>query len=385
LRLALLIDRWQPRRGGAEVALEALAQHMLRAGDEVLAFACEGPRAGESTAAEFVQVGFRRVTGLFGRGAMERARGRALMGAAERAGAHVTLGVRHLDKVDVLWLHGGCHADTQEALYRARNGGELPPGGLELSGRHRTFVDFERAALEGGARCVICPSELVRQQVLARYPSAEPRLVVAPSGVDLERFHPRERDAATQRLRQRVGAAAHEKLVVLAARNPELKGFPDMLAALAPLQHLPWRLVLAGVKRRSRWQRLAANKGLATRVSVVGDMDSVELAAGADLCVLPTWRDTSGLVLLEALACGTPVLTTRFAGAADLLVGSGAGQVLAAPNARAEWTRALAEELGKEGDTAEREATRRTVLERGAEVWLEEVARVCRGLNGATE
>lgn len=385
MRIALLIDRWQPRRGGAEVALEALAAHMVRAGDEVQAFCRRGPRSGERTAAQVVPVAFRSAACLLGRGAQERALGRALVGAAQRAGAEVTVGVRHLEQVDVLWLHGGCHADTQEALYRVRNGGELPAGGLVLRGRHRAFAELERVALEGGARRVICPSELVREQVLARYPNAAPRLVVAPSGVDLECFHPRERLAATGALRSRVQAAPHEKLVVLPARNPELKGYPELLAALAPMQHLPWRLVLAGVKHRGRWRRMAANAGLSTRVSVVGDVGSVELAAGADLCVLPTWRDTSGLVLLEALAAGTPVLTTRFAGVADLLEGSAAGQVLAAPNARAEWTRALSEALAQVSAGVDPEMPRDVVRGRGLEPWLEQVRGLCRTLSAAAQ
>ena len=63
----------------------------------------------------------------------------------------------------------------------------------------------------------------------------------------------------------------------------------------------------------------------------VANAAPVALAAAYDLAVLPTWRDTSGLVVLEALASGTPVVTTARAGAAEALSDPRAGTVLARP------------------------------------------------------
>ena len=356
--------------------MEALAKRLVAGGDDALAFGRVGPRAGEHTAARFVAVR----AGLGTRGQRERSLARALSTAARQAAVDVTVGVRHLDDVDVLWLHGGCHAATMEARYRARHDGELPADGLRLRGRHRTFAALERRALEGGARRVVCPSAMVALELGQRYPAARERLVVAPSGVDLDRFHPRERAAASRRLRERVRSAKHEPLIVLAARNPELKGFPALLAALAPLQHLPWRLVLAGVKRRRRWRQLARRRGLAGRVEVIGDVDPVEIAAGADLCVLPTWRDTSGLVVLEALACGTPALTTKQAGAAEVLGDGPAGRVLSSPIARADWTRELSKVLQAVPGGIDPQIVRSAVAGRGHGPWLDQLIGVCREL-----
>src|SRR5688572_20240081 len=96
--VAFLIDRWEPERGGAERALAALAEHLGRRGLRVLAFAS---RASPQALGEFHAV----ATGGWSRKSRERALARALSGAARQAGADVTIGVRHLEQVDVFWPH----------------------------------------------------------------------------------------------------------------------------------------------------------------------------------------------------------------------------------------------------------------------------------------
>ena len=360
--------------------MEALAAQLVGAGEEALAFGKVGPRKGEPTSADFHAV---RAGLPFGtRGRRELKLGRAMRAAARQAQCDVTVGVRHLEEVDILWMHGGSHVATMEALYRARHDGELPIGGLRLRGRHRAFAALERRALEGGARRVVCPSNMVAKELGKRYPAAKERLVVAPSGVDLERFHPRERVRASHRLRQIARCPAHAPLIVLAARNPELKGFPAALAALAPLQHKPWHLLLAGVKRPGRWRQFAQRRGLAGRVTVSADVDPVELAAGADLCILPTWRDTFGLVILEALASGTPVLATQQAGASELLGDGPAGRSLDSPLARADWTRELSSVLDSIFTGIDPLAVRAAVAHRGHGPWLDQLVQLCREMGG---
>lgn len=112
MRVGFLIDRWQPTRGGAERALAEFAAHLEVGGHEVHAFGSEGPRPGESAPGQFHRV---RSHGL-SRGARERNLGELMLAAAEGAGCEVTIGVRHLPRVDLLWLHGGTHVATLRAL-----------------------------------------------------------------------------------------------------------------------------------------------------------------------------------------------------------------------------------------------------------------------------
>jgi hypothetical protein len=118
LRVGLIIDRWQPSRGGAERALAELAQHLEARGHAVLAFSAEGPPRGESAPGELELV---RARGLaWTRGARERRLADASLAAARAARCDVTVGVRHVASADLLWPHGGSHAASRAAIRAAR-------------------------------------------------------------------------------------------------------------------------------------------------------------------------------------------------------------------------------------------------------------------------
>lgn len=357
LRVGLLIDRWQPRRGGAERALATFAAWLEARGHEVLAFGLEGPPAGESAPGTFVPV---RTHGLT-RGRRERRLAAALVESAAAMGCDVTVGVRHLERVDLYWPHGGSHAATLKAL------------GKRPRGRHRVFLDLERRAVaDGGARRVVCVSELVRQELLDRYPSSGARLVVVPNGLDLERFQVSARPEARAQLAARVGATSGEPILTFVGRNAKLKGLPVLLEALRRLEERPWRCVVAGPRDAERWARRVARRfARPERFHVSAELDPLTLAAGSDLCVLPSRRETCGLVVLEALATGTPVLLGAAVGAREVLTQPEQGEVLP-PKLRASL---LAQRLGVwldrlEAGPPEREAIACAVADRGLGPWM---------------
>lgn len=366
LRVGLLVDRAEEARGGAERALFQLARFLVERGHDVRGFALTVPEHG-ADAGVWERIQRPRA---FGPGRRERRLGRALVQAARRAECDVTVGVRHVTDVDVLWLHGGAHLASVTALRSARAGRELAPREPGLLSRHRTFLALERAALAGGARRVVCVSRLARDELAHAYPEARARLVRCENGVDLARFHPRERAASGAELRRALGLDPALPLIGLAARQPLLKGFPVLARALAQLADVPWQCVLAGPRDAERWRSLARACGLpAERVRVVAHVDPVAFAAACDLAVLPTWRDTCGLFVLEALACGTPVITTARAGAAELV--GDAGTVLAQPGDAIELAGAITDQLERVARGAiDRERVRARVAERGLAAWL---------------
>jgi UDP-glucose:(heptosyl)LPS alpha-1,3-glucosyltransferase len=94
------------------------------------------------------------------------------------------------------------------------------------------------------------------------------------------------------------------------------KGLPEAMAALARINHVG--LAVVGRDRPGRWKRLAARLGVARRVFFLGPtLDLVPLYHAADVLVLPSWFDPFPNTGLEALHCGTPLLTTRFAGVCE--------------------------------------------------------------------
>jgi len=152
-----------------------------------------------------------------------------------------------------------------------------------------------------------------------------------PLGVDAGVFHPQRRSAA---LRKRLGLAADTRLLAYAGRFAEEKNLPVLLQAFAQLG-APYHLLLIGGHRRAR---------PAHNVTMVPyRRDSLQLAswiASVDALVHAGTKETFGLVILEAMACGRPVVAAR-AGAFPELVDESVG-MLAEPDSGAGMAEAIA-------------------------------------------
>jgi glycosyltransferase involved in cell wall biosynthesis len=181
----------------------------------------------------------------------------------------------------------------------------------------------ERSAL-ACARHVIATSKTSARLLAADYGISSDRLSVVEPGTD--------RVAA--RVRENAGEVV---LLAVGAVIPR-KGYDVLVAALARLAHLPWRLTIAGDGGRSpdTYRRLEADiaaLGLAGRVGLPGAVGSEQLAslyAQSDLFVLPSRFEGFGMAFTEAIAHGLPVVGTT-AGAIPETVPDAAG-VLVPPD-----------------------------------------------------
>lgn len=314
MHVGLLLDHHDPRGGGLERALNALVHALHGSGHTVSVFAATSTCA-PPLPARLHLVSARALTRT-SRAHLLSAR---LSAAAHAARCDVTLAARHVAAPDVLWLHGGAHRASLHAKREAATN-RPRPSPAPLHGRHRAYDALERAAVLHNARAILVPSALTRAELLALYgpldPTLSSRLAVVPNGVDLARFSPSARPEARASLRARLGLAPSDRrpLVALAARNPALKGAVPLTRALAN-SRVPAALLLAGPARPRPWRRLARLLAPTQTLHVLPEVEPVELAAGVDVAAQPTWRDPCSLATLEALAAGTPVVTTRRNGA----------------------------------------------------------------------
>ena len=157
------------------------------------------------------------------------------------------------------------------------------------------------------------------------------QVVHQPLGVDAEVFNPARR---TNTLRKRLGLPSRARVLVFAGRFAEEKNLPVLFQAFARLGR-PYHLLLIGGGRRSR---PAANVTM-----MPYRRDSFELAqwiASADALVHAGTKETFGLVILEAMACGRPVVAAR-AGAFPEVVDEAVG-ALAEPHSAAGMAEAIA-------------------------------------------
>jgi glycosyltransferase involved in cell wall biosynthesis len=177
---------------------------------------------------------------------------------------------------------------------------------------------IERAAVRRSERVVVL-SRFSARQVEDIHGASRSRTTVIPGGVDLERFAPApDRRSA----RHALGLTVEGSLLFTVRRLVPRMGLEGLLRALA---HLPGvRLVIGGSGiLRASLERTATHLGVADRVRFTGFIPDAQLARyyqAADLVVLPSLAlEGFGLITLEALACGTPVVATPESGATDVL------------------------------------------------------------------
>ncbi len=159
------------------------------------------------------------------------------------------------------------------------------------------------------------------QQLLARYYGADVgRISVVPCGVNLGLFQPIEKEEA----REQLGLREDDKILLFVGRIEPLKGVDILLGAAAQLESESDCFVLiVGGDDSTRdgeiehLRDLASQLGIAERVSFMGAVDHERLPLfynAADVCVVPSFYESFGLVALEAMACGTPVVASRVGG-----------------------------------------------------------------------
>lgn len=196
-------------------------------------------------------------------------------------------------------------------------------GGLRgfFGGRLRDAME-RRAVKEFDAHVTL--SRYMAEQLAERHGIGVDRIWVLPGGVDLERFSPpRERTA----VRRRLGWPLHAPVLVTVRNLRPRMGLETLLDAVSSArEQLPeLRLVVAGEgPLRGALRDHIQQLGLADSVEMVGFVEESRLPdfyRGADLAVVPTRAlEGFGLTLLEALACGTPVVATPVGGMPEVLV-----------------------------------------------------------------
>src|SRR5439155_1074210 len=141
------------------------------------------------------------------------------------------------------------------------------------------------------------------------------------NGVDLERFHAARRGVLGPALRRALGLADGERVCAAIGSGFARKGFDLLLRLWREAPPRDTALVLVGDDERLGHYRGLA-EALGGRVRVTGPRPDAEaVLAAADVACLPSRQEAFGNVVLEACAAGVPVVTTRPAGAAELLDG----------------------------------------------------------------
>jgi D-inositol-3-phosphate glycosyltransferase len=171
------------------------------------------------------------------------------------------------------------------------------------------------------ADLLIASTEDEGEELVSAYCASPDRVFIVPPGVDLATFRPLDRAEA----RRKIGMDG--PMVLFVGRLERLKGVEVAIRALALLSdrtHPDLRLVVLGEDSREgdesekeRLKAIASSLGVRDRVDFLGSVVHHELPyfySAADVCVMPSYSESFGLVGLEAQACGCPVVASDVPG-----------------------------------------------------------------------
>lgn len=257
--------------------------------------------------------------------------------AIEKGGYDLTLGVGNTLRADILQPRGGVHWAW---FWRSLKAYDSPfIYGLKLLGRILSPKQWVGAWVEGAPyrsrnlSYIIAISDMIKQDMVHWYKIPEERIVVDYTRVDLERFHPRNRQYRGEIRRKH--ALGEEFVILFVSNNYKMKGLGYLIKALAKLKREgcpPFRLLVLGKDRQGPFTRLAKRAGVSEEVVFVGSTEEPEKYYGAaDLLVHPTFYDACSRVVLEAMASGLPVITTESNGASGMVTDGREGFVIEDP------------------------------------------------------
>ena len=213
------------------------------------------------------------------------------------------------------------------------------PLSIKARGSDITFwgaQDFARRqmveAAQQAAGLLAVSRDLAAQMAAMGMP--EERIALHYTGLDRDRFRPFDHPQLRRQLSEELGFILPPHAPVLACVGAliERKG---QAIAIRALRHLPpeTRLVLVGKgEDEAHLRALAASEGVADRLFFAGSIDHdlmPLILSAADVMVLPTANEGLANAWVEALACGTPVVTCDVGGARELIASDVAGRLVA--------------------------------------------------------
>jgi D-inositol-3-phosphate glycosyltransferase len=227
------------------------------------------------------------------------------------------------------------------------------PAGAAAEADQRVAVELE---IVRSANRLIAPTNQEVEDLAFLYGADRSCVSVVPPGVDSTVFAPVD----CTDLRRSLGIGNDEKVILFTGRLERLKGVETLIHALAAIldcrTRRDVRLMVLGADssngileggvhggERARLEALAVEIGVDDRVDFLGTVNHDDLPAYyslADVCAVPSYSESFGLVAVEAAACGTPVIASRIGGLRQLVLDGITGYTVAGHEPVA-WAEAL--------------------------------------------
>jgi len=334
-KIAIIIERANIALGGAERSVFELAPALTSLGFEVDILAAKGETDAKNIHILCHCSPGKRV-GLFNFG-------KAIKKHLSENQYTLIHSVLPFDFADIYQPRGGTYAESI-----IRNAASYENKFIESFKKFTAFANFRRTTLlraerqickEPNGSVIAALSRYVAKQFKEHYGLPDERIKVIHNGVRInKKIDTKEADKYRTEILTRLGLKEADNPVffLFAAHNFRLKG---LAAAIKAMEFSAYKnaerrgyLIIAGNGIQGRYVRLAKKLGVHRRILFLGAVCHIQnILSITDAAILPTYYDPSSRFILEAIAAGKPVITTKFNGAVDLFVNNRHGRVVNSP------------------------------------------------------
>ena len=331
MRIALIIETMDPRRGGREKSTAQIAEGLARRGHEV-SILCEGGRweCEDVTMHQFGRRGLLRVQRLGYFVASVQA-------VIADGGFDVVHAMLPIPGATIYQPRGGTIPGQIGGSFRRwKLMGPIRTGVFEpLNFRRRKLGELERRIVADQNVLCLAVSHMVVQEFHEFY-GREAGVRMVYNGVEVPEIDPEQWAQWRQQRRFEMGVGQDDPVFISVATNFALKGIDEAIRAFAKWNdrnygRLNARLVIVGRDMVEGHERVAGLRGVGRQVVFVPPTTEIhQWYADADACVLLSWYDPCSRTVLEATSLGIPSVTTVYNGAAEILA-DGAGIVVSSP------------------------------------------------------
>lgn len=287
-----------------------------------------------------------RVEILPSRGWLNHQRHQSLVNAMQKSllnhPVDLVVGFNRMSGLDVYYAADPCYMqrahEERSWLYR-------------LTGRYRFFAQAEKAVVGLHSNCqILLLTEREKLSFQQWYATPDARFHLLPPSIPLKKFANKDREQCRNYTRLQFGLPPEAHIVLTVGSAFKRKGVDRVIDAIAALpkalQDNTWLIAIGEYESNSNLNVCSEQHAIAHRCIHVGGRDDVaELMVGADVLAHPARSELAGIVLIEAMTAGLPVLVTDVCGYASHIAQADAGMVLSSPYTQAEMNRTLVQML----------------------------------------
>lgn len=248
------------------------------------------------------------------------------------------VGFNRMPGLDVYFAGDPCYLDMAQtersALYRR-------------GARYAHYTQWERAVFAPPSQTdVLMISASEQKKFIKHYGIPDERMHLLPPGVAQNRRAPPDTRQRRHAVREEFSLDQRDLTLLFVAASFKTKGLDRVIRAVAHMRRVQpnaeYRLLVVGIDQSRRYAKLANRLGVPDAVRFLGPREDIlDLMLAADLLVHPALSEAGGVVLLEALAAGLPVVASSICGYASHVIAAEAGIILRTPFSQRDLNEAL--------------------------------------------